>query len=209
MRLPIQSTIEAAPFLHVGPPISATKAIASGALIVGSIVLALVLIPPFMADLLARSAIRAAHAGYLDEAEKHLKQAISLTPQDAELHQMLGQVYSRMAMVRSPNDPYLKKALIAYHESARRNPSDAHTFTRIGWSYLFSGDYPAAESAFLRARELEPHAAYVRYGLGTAYLWQRKLEPARSELERAQRIWGPNPGVVAALREVKRLMASP
>jgi Flp pilus assembly protein TadD len=208
MGLPIEPTIEAAPLLRARPRISTMRAIGGGAFIVGSIVMALALIPLFMADLSAQSATRMARAGYLDEAEERLREAIRRTPQDAELHKMLGQTYSRMAMVRSPNDAYLKKALAAYHESVRRNPYDAHTFTRMGWTYLFSGDYPSAESAFMRARELDPHAAYVRYGLGTAYLWQKKLEAARRELEWAQRV-SPDPGVMAALREVERLMASP
>src|SRR5438132_6818983 len=60
----------------------------------------LALVPPFAAELGRQAAIAAAAAAYLDDAEAQLMRAISWTPQDAYLHQFLGEIYYRTALFR-------------------------------------------------------------------------------------------------------------
>ncbi len=166
----------------------------------------LALVPPFLADLAYRNAIAAADGAYLDDAEAHLMRAISWTPQNAYLHQFLGEINYRKALFRpQQRKAYFNEALAAFERSARLNPYEAETFTLIGWTYLHRGDAQAAEGAFRKARDLDPNSPYVRYSLGTAYLWQKKLSEARIEIEFARRYLPNANEVLIALQEIERL----
>ncbi len=166
----------------------------------------LALVPPFAAQVSYRNAIAAADNAYLDEAETHVMQAISWTPQDAYLHQFLGEIYYRKALFRpQQRRAHLDKALAAFRWSARLNPEEAGTFTLIGWTHLYGGDAPAAAAAFMKAKELDPNNPYVRYSLGTAYLWQKKLSQARTEMEFARRYLPNATEVLIAVQEIDRL----
>jgi tetratricopeptide (TPR) repeat protein len=166
----------------------------------------LALVPPFMADLAYRDAIAAADEAYLDVAETHLMRAISWTPQNAYLHQFLGEINYRKALFRPQRrQDYLSDALAAFERSARLNPYESETFTFIGWTHLQRGDAQAAEGAFRKARDLDPNSPYVRYSLGTAYLWQKKLPEARTEMEFARRYLRDATEVQIALQEIERL----
>jgi len=170
--------------------------------------LALVLVPPFMADLELGRAIESADAAYLDEAEAHLQRAVAWTPGNATLHRMLGDVYTSMMLFRRPQDVYLGKALASYRQAARLTPLDSLTFTRMGWAHLYGGEAAAAEQAFLQARSLDPNNPYINYSLGTSYLWQKKLANARTEFEIAQRYYPAAPEIKASLEEVDRLVTA-
>jgi tetratricopeptide (TPR) repeat protein len=166
----------------------------------------LALMPPFLADLARRNATAAANAAYLDVAEAHLKRAIYWTPQDAYLHQFLGEIYYRKSLFRpQQRKAYLSEALAAFERSAQLNPDEAETFTLTGWTHLHRGDAPAAEAAFRKAKALDPNSPYVRYSLGTAYLWQKKLSEARTEMEFARRYLPNATEVLIAFKEIERL----
>ena len=166
----------------------------------------LALVPSFVADLAYRDAKVAADAAYLDEAEAQARRAISWTPQDAYLYKFLGEIYYRKALFRTEQRrAYLDQALVALERSTRLNPYEAKTFTSIGWTHLYQGDARSAEVAFAKAKVLDPNNPYVRYSLGTAYLWQKKLTQARVELEFARRYMADATEVQAALREIDRL----
>ena len=169
----------------------------------------LALVPPFAADLARRNAFAAADAAHLDAAEAHLMRAISWTPQDAYLHQFLGEIYYRKALFRpQQRRAYLDEALVAFERSARLNPHEAKTFTLIGWAHLYGADAPAAEVSFTKAKELDPNNPFVRYSLGTAYLWQKKLSQARAEIEFARRYLPNAAEVLMVLQELDRLQGA-
>jgi tetratricopeptide (TPR) repeat protein len=166
----------------------------------------LALVPPFAADLARRHAVAAAGAAHIDAAEAHLVRAISWTPQDAYLHKFLGEIYYRKALFRpEQRRAHLDQALIAFERSARLNPYEAETFTLIGWARLYGANAPAAEASFIKAKALDPNNPYVRYSLGTAYLWQKKLSQARAEMEFARRYLPNATEVLIALQEITRL----
>jgi tetratricopeptide (TPR) repeat protein len=174
--------------------------------VVAAMAAGLALVPPFAADRAYQNAIVAADAAYLDEAQTQLMRAISWTPQDAYLHQFLGEIYYRKALFRpQERQAYLDEALAAFERSARLNPHEAETFTLTGWARLYRGDAPAAEAAFLRAKALDPNNPHVRYSLGTAYLWQKKLTQARAEMVFARRYLPNANEVLVALQEIERL----
>jgi tetratricopeptide (TPR) repeat protein len=162
-------------------------------------------LPGHVADRELRRALAAADQARLDDAEAHLTQAIAWTPGDADLHQMLGQVYVRMATFRPRRQGYLTRALAAYEAATRLNPHAAYPLILTGWAHLYLGDATAAEREFRRAEAFDPNNPYVHYSLGTAYLWQKKLGAARAELDVAQRYYADAPEVLTALREIERL----
>ena len=174
-------------------------------LMVAVVISALTLVPPFLANVAVQQANRAAEEAYLDEAAAHLQRAIGWTPKHAGLRQMLGQVYMRMALFRTPRSEYVEKAIVAYREAARLNPHDAYTFTLMGWTYLYGGDASGAEAAFLQARTLDPNNPRIRYGLGTAYLWHKKIPEARAEFAFVQAYFPGAPELQAAWDEIERL----
>jgi cytochrome c-type biogenesis protein CcmH/NrfG len=174
--------------------------------VVTAMVAGLALVPRFAADLAYQKAVAAADAAYLDDAQTQLMRAISWTPQDAYLHQFLGEIYYRKALFRrQQRGAYLNEALVEFERSARLNPHEANTFTLIGWTYLYRGDVPAAEGAFLKAKGLDPNNPHVRYSLGTAYLWQKKLAQARAEMVFARQYLPNATEVLGALQEIERL----
>jgi tetratricopeptide (TPR) repeat protein len=178
----------------------ATVVVAAGA--------AATLVPGYAADRELRLALAAADNASLDEAQARLQRAIEWTPGNADLHQMLGQVYVRMAIFRPLRQVYLDRALAAYGQSARLNPHDAYTQVLTGWAHLHLGDAAAAESAFRHARANDPNNPFVHYSLGTALLWQRKLDAARAEFEIARRYYPEAPEVLTAFEEIERLEAA-
>jgi len=166
----------------------------------------LALVPPFAAEIARQTAIADAAAAYLDDAEAQLTRAISWTPQDAYLHQFLGEIYYRKALFRpQERRADLDAALGAFERSARLNPHEAGTFLLIGWTHLYLGEAQAAEEAFVKAKALDPNNPQVRYSLGTAYLWEKKLSQARTEMEFARRYLPNATEVLIALREIDRL----
>ena len=166
----------------------------------------LALVPPFAAEIARQTAIADAAAAYLDDAEAQLTRAISWTPQDAYLHQFLGEIYYRKALFRpQERRADLDAALGAFERSARLNPYEAGTFTLIGWTHLYLGEAGVAEEAFVKAKALDPNNPQVRYSLGTAYLWEKKLSQARTEMEFARRYLPNATEVLIALREIDRL----
>jgi Flp pilus assembly protein TadD len=164
------------------------------------------LIRPFAADLAYRRAVAAAGVANLDEAEARVRRAIAWTPQDAYLHQFLGEIYYRKAVFRrQQRQVYLDAALVELGRAARLNPYEVDAFTLMGWTELHRGDAPAAETAFMRAKQLDPNNPYVRYSLGTADLWQKKLSEARAEMEFARRYFPLAAEVRIAIQEIDRL----
>src|SRR5207302_550947 len=98
--------------------------------VVAALGVGLALVPPFAAEIARQAAFADAAAAYLDDAEAQLIRAISWTPQDAYLHQFLGEIYYRKALFRPQErraDPDAARG--ACERSAQLNPHEARTFT--------------------------------------------------------------------------------
>ncbi len=82
---------------------------------------------------------------------------------------------------------YLQKDYATIRQKAKKinlaNIKDGWTAYRVGEAYLDDGQYPKAESYFLRALDFIPLNLDFKNKLATAYLQQNKVEAARRELE--------------------------
>lgn len=110
-------------------------------------------------------------------AEKHLKEAIDLS--DApQHHNNLAALYLTMARYDDAISEFRKAAedlLFAAPEIA---------WTGIGVAYFKKNDYPAAESYYIKARDLSPRYSQPHFRLGELYYSQDRLAEAADAFAR-------------------------
>lgn len=114
-----------------------------------------------------------------DLAEKHFKKAIALSDGDPQYYNNLGALYLTMER--------FDDAIPAFRNAAENllfaNPEMA--WTGIGLAYFKKHDYPAAESYYNKARELNPRYAQAHFRLGELYYGQDRPVEAVAAFSRA------------------------
>jgi tetratricopeptide (TPR) repeat protein len=153
--------------------------------------------------------------GNFAEAEKWLKNATKMTPQDARVLYQLGQVYRKQG-----NEDEARKTLQQSEEVRRRgntesqlrmdcaqklnegpreeahalcdrmyDPNDAAKLTALGTIYGQHGELEAALKPLQRAAELEPESPQNQYNVALTYFQMNRLEEARAPLRKAVERW--------------------
>ena len=153
--------------------------------------------------------------GDLVPAEKWLKEAARLNPNDSRVLYQLGFVYRKEG-----REEEAKKTLAASQELHRRDdkeallkgecgekleqgppeeahslceqlyaPGDAEKLTALGTIYGQHGDLEAALRPFRRAAELAPHSPQMQYNLALTYYQLNRFEEARAPLARIIESW--------------------
>lgn len=114
-----------------------------------------------------------------DLAEKHFKNAIALSKGDPQYYNNLGALY--LTMERYDD------AIPAFRKAAENLlfPTPEMAWTGIGLAYFKKHDYPAAESYYVKARELNPRYAQAHFRLGELYYSQERPVEAAAALSRA------------------------
>jgi tetratricopeptide (TPR) repeat protein len=69
--------------------------------------------------------------------------------------------------------------------------AEIEKYSQEGRQALAKGDYPAAEIAYEKLRDLSPNTAEIHANLGVIYFTERKFQPAASELRRSLKL-NPN-----------------
>jgi tetratricopeptide (TPR) repeat protein len=113
-------------------------------------------------------------AGRLREAAEAFRRAMLAMPRDA------GLIYETARLLRSQasmmNDArLLQRARAGLWLAAQRSKSDAGLLSRIGESFIETGDYRRAERSFQRALALNPNAYRAELGLADVALRSGKL----------------------------------
>ena len=95
----------------------------------------------------------------LDEAESLLKDALAIDPRHAPSWSRLGTVY--MAQSDLGWHPVERRELArhAFRQALTADPGYAPAYTNMGFAARADGDYPAAETYFEKALELNPGTA--------------------------------------------------
>ena len=117
--------------------------------------------PPDWRLLYARG-VSLERAGRWPEAERDLKAALALNPDDPELLNYLG--YSWID--RNEN---LDQALEMVRRAVSQNPRSGAMVDSLGWAYYRLGDFPQAVTTLEMAVELEPGDPELNNHLGDAY----------------------------------------
>ena len=114
-----------------------------------------------------------------DEAEKHLKHAIALDPEDSYSWLVLGQLKFRQ-------EKY-DEALDALSRAAKLDPQDAQAQNYLGITLSQKGMRAPAETALRKAIQLHPENASAHHNLAVVYLTQRPplVELARWHYQKA------------------------
>jgi tetratricopeptide (TPR) repeat protein len=110
---------------------------------------------------------------HLDEAEKHIKQAVSLAPDDAYSLSILGYLKFRQEKYDD--------ALDALSKAAKLDPQNAQIQNYLGITLSQKGMRGAAETALRKAIQLEPGYASAHHNLAVIYVTQK---PPLTELAR-------------------------
>jgi tetratricopeptide (TPR) repeat protein len=91
---------------------------------------------------------------HLDEAEKLIKKALKLKPEDGYILDSLGWVYYKQGRIA--------EALAALEKAVLLAPKDAIIAEHLGFAYLSSRNYERARLMFQKALELDPTKEYLK-----------------------------------------------
>jgi tetratricopeptide (TPR) repeat protein len=136
--------------------------------------------------------------GHLDEAEKNLKAALAVAPDDAFSLSILGNLKFRQAKY--------DEALDALSRAAKADPKNPEIQNFLGLTLSEKGMRPAAEAAFRKAVILKPDYGGAQNNLAVFYLTEQppSLELARWHYQKAVAAGFPrNPEMEKAMDEKK------
>ncbi len=118
--------------------------------------------------------------GKNEEAEAHLAEAVRLNPDNAQAHNNLGKVLSRLGKHGA--------AEAHYTAAVRLNPDFAEAHNNLGLALQTRGSYQAAEGHFSEALRLDPGFAKAHYNLGISLVVRARYETAVAHFAEAIRL---------------------
>jgi tetratricopeptide (TPR) repeat protein len=123
-------------------------------------------------DLYYMRGVALEQAGHWPDAERDLKKALSLKPDEPDILNYLGYSWIDRGEQIPEGKAMIEKALAA-------KPDSGAIIDSLGWAYYRLGDYDKSVQQLERATELEPADAEINDHLGDAY-WRagRRIEAA-------------------------------
>jgi len=116
----------------------------------------------------------------LDLAEKHIKKAINIKPENPGYRYILGFIYS--------HNRQWNKAIPEFELAANIEPDNAEYLRGLGWAVNQHGDASNGLVLLEKASRLAPDNAHILTDLAVAYLSSLNIAKAREYAERAVRI---------------------
>jgi tetratricopeptide (TPR) repeat protein len=127
-----------------------------------------------------QAAVAQYDSGHFAEAAAKLEDLLHQVPENFEVHELLGLVYSAQSQNGTANI-HLEKAV-------RLNPNSAPARTNLAANLVRLGKLERAGEQFKKAAELEPQKFDTNHNLGEFYVQSKRIGDAVPFLERAQRI---------------------
>jgi tetratricopeptide (TPR) repeat protein len=125
------------------------------------------------------SAIASDEQSYYPEALRRLQELVSIVPDNATLHLLLGNL-----QLQEGNEP---QAAVHYRRSLElRDTAGAHV--NLGNLHFLDNDFAAAITEFQRAEQLDPHLAIAFYNHSIASGETYKFDEQAARLDQAKRI---------------------
>lgn len=153
--------------------------------------------------------------GDLSAAEKWLKEATTLNPNDSRIEYQLGMVYRKQGQAEEAKQAMARAEELRQRDAARSqlrleceqkldhapreeahavceqlyDPDNSDALTELGTIYAQHGDPETALKSLRRAAELAPESPQTQYNLALAYYQLHQFSSARSPLEKAISRW--------------------
>jgi tetratricopeptide (TPR) repeat protein len=129
----------------------------------------------------------------LDLAERHLREAVRLNPDEAGYHQELGVLHSHQSR--------FGEAAADLEESLRLRPDHPQTVHLLGWALFMSGDRVRGRQLLERAFQLDDCDPDIINDLAVCLSEEGRLDRALALVERALDI-EPTSGLLKSFREM-------
>ncbi len=126
-------------------------------------------------------------------AERHLREAVRLNPDEAEYRQELGVIHSRQSR--------FDEAAAELEESLRLRPDHPQTVHLLGWALFMSGDRSRGRQLLERAFHLDDCDPEIINDLAVCLSEEGKLDRALALVERALEI-EPKSGLLKSFQEM-------
>jgi len=144
-------------------------------------------------------------AGNLEEADKHLSQALSMA--EADQPELVPVLQNKIEQARQPGNALLQsgqfeQALKWFQTLIEREPENADALAKAGWALHNLGRYEEAIEYFGRALQRQAQHALALRGRGWAHLQNGQPEKALPDLKQAMK--GIDAGDPAARLEAAR-----
>lgn len=123
--------------------------------------------------------------GELETAEKELKTALELEPNDPDSHYQLGATYLMMALPLNdapPNAERIAQAQAKFEECLELAPDKAEALVGLGNSYLLQNNLEGALELLEKAVEKSPQMPEALFTLGRTYAMSGQTEQAQTTL---------------------------
>jgi tetratricopeptide (TPR) repeat protein len=127
-----------------------------------------------------QAAVAQYDAGKFAEAATKLEDLVRQLPENFEIHELLGMVYSAQSQDATANAHFEK--------AVRLNPASAPARTNLAANLVRLGRLDRAGEQFKKAAELEPQNFDTNHNLGEFFVQSKRIADAVPYLERAQRI---------------------
>ncbi len=144
------------------------------------------------------------HLNEFEKAERYLKQALAIDPQQALATRYLSRIgfQKGVDLIRKKRYAEASKAL---REFVDRKPDDADGWFNLGLAYLFADNLNAAEESFLRAVSLAPGNAEAHQRLGYIYEKKKQYQKALASYQKAAQLDGGDEARESVQRVRKRI----
>jgi len=127
-----------------------------------------------------KTAVAEYDSGHYSEAARKLEGLLRQVPENFEVNELLGLVYSAQSQDADANG--------RFERAVRINPASAPARTNLAANLVRLGKMDRAGEQFKKAAELEPQNFDTNHNLAEFYVKSRKIADAVPYLERAQRI---------------------
>ncbi len=131
----------------------------------------------------------------LDDAEEHMKKAISLAPEEPSYRYILGFIYSI--------ERRWDKAIPEFERALEKDPGNGEYLRGLGWAVYSSGDVARGLSCLEEANGLQPANANIMTDLAVAHFSSLNVHKAVEYAEKAVLIDPTNAVAQDVLRKVR------
>jgi tetratricopeptide (TPR) repeat protein len=132
--------------------------------------------------------------GQLDQAIAQFKQALTIEPEDADTHYLLGAAQlQRASQSGTPGTADMTAAEQEFQTALKIKPEMAAAYIGLGNVYLLNQDFEQAAATLEQAVKLQPNSPEALFAVGQAYAALGRKPEALDALTRALQLNPPEP----------------